>query len=83
MDVQELAPLLELPGVDYYSFLYEPLTDAEKELFAGRVTDLAFLIKDYSDTAAIIANLDLMISVDTGFNSLMWSYGSSSLAIIE
>jgi tetratricopeptide (TPR) repeat protein len=61
------APLARLPGVSLYSLQKgektgEQLKELQKE--AG-VTDLSGELTDFTETAAAIENLDLVISVDT------------------
>ncbi len=58
-----LAPLLALPGIDWVSLqLGAPAADARGH---GAVLDLSSEIADFADTAAVIAGLDLVITVDT------------------
>lgn len=61
-----LAPLLDAPGVRFYSLQTGPAArqarDAAGE-FKSVVTTDAF--EDFADTASLIAKLDLIISVDT------------------
>ncbi len=65
-----LRPLLEMPEVAWFSLQKED----DLALFAGTPSEVApiqprlssgELIRDFADTAAIIANLDLVISVDS------------------
>lgn len=62
-----LAPLLEQEGIDFYSL---QLGDAAQHQFrshplAQRVIDHSRFFYDFSDTAALISQLDLVITVDT------------------
>ncbi len=62
-----LAPLLEQEGIDFYSL---QLGDAAQyqlrsHPLAQRVIDHSRFFYDFSDTAALISQLDLVISVDT------------------
>jgi hypothetical protein len=57
-----LAPLAEVPGVRFYSLHREARPEDLAPLAA---VDLGTDIADFADTAAIIAQLDLVISVDT------------------
>lgn len=57
-----LAPLFSAPNTLFYSLQAET---KENELAAYPITPLGHLIADFGDTAAIIHELDLIISVDT------------------
>lgn len=57
------APLLEDKRVDWFSF---QMGDAKNQLAAfPQVTDLGGMIKDFADTANLMAGMDNIISVDT------------------
>jgi Flp pilus assembly protein TadD len=64
--LEHFAPLAAVPGVKLYS-LQKGAPAAQLKEFAGKipVTDLADHLHDFSDTAAVIEDLDLIISVDT------------------
>jgi predicted negative regulator of RcsB-dependent stress response len=64
-----LAPLLKVTGVRWFS-----LQKDEGELTTG-ITDLAPVIGDFADTAALIAGLDLVITVDTACAHLAGALG--------
>lgn len=55
------APFAEIPGVDVVSL---QIGAAARDCPAG-ITDLSPFINDFADTAAVVAELDLVISVDT------------------
>jgi tetratricopeptide (TPR) repeat protein len=60
------APLLDVPNVQFFSLQKGP---AAQQLTAGECTahvvDHTGELRDFADTAALVANLDLVISVDT------------------
>ncbi len=61
-----LAPLLDVPGVAFHSL--QPGQDGNAAVFgrrASRVVDTAHALGDFGDTAALIQNLDLVITPDT------------------
>lgn len=67
MKLQQLAPLFALGGIAWFSLQKGP---AEAELadaaFSGTgIHALGPDLKSFSDTAAVVENLDLLISVDT------------------
>jgi Flp pilus assembly protein TadD len=68
-DPATLAPLLQVPGLRWFS-----LQKGEGELTGG-ITDLAPAIGDFADTAALIAGLDLVITVDTACAHLAGALG--------
>lgn len=62
----DLIPLLNEPGTTYYSLQFGPGSEQLCELLPGlHVVDAGSDLKDFSTLAAIVANLDLVISVDT------------------
>jgi tetratricopeptide (TPR) repeat protein len=65
MAFEWLAPLLAVPHVQFVSLQKGVSGDAEALSRARRWVDLASALEDFSDTAAAMANLDLIISVDT------------------
>jgi Flp pilus assembly protein TadD len=61
-----LAPLVSMPGVAFASLnLGAPRGRAPFGPLEARIADLSTEIRDFGDTAAVIAELDLVISVDT------------------
>jgi hypothetical protein len=72
---------LKHPEIEFYSL--QKGAAAEQELAQVRVSgwdgpeiqDLAPLLRDFSDTAAVIENLDLLISVDTATAHLAGALG--------
>jgi len=65
----ELAPLLEVGGVDFYAL--QKGAEAEHPQLTGLGKDL----HDFADTAAIIDQLDLVITVDTSVAHLTGALG--------
>jgi tetratricopeptide (TPR) repeat protein len=61
-----LAPLGSVPGVRFFSLQKgEAALQAQRPPAGMRLVDLSAELADFSDTAAAVANLDLVISVDT------------------
>jgi hypothetical protein len=69
---EALAPLLALADVDFVSLQIE---DAPPERPGRPVFDARPLLKDFADTAAAIAQLDLVITIDTGVAHLAAAMG--------
>lgn len=69
----DLAPLLAISGISYYSLQVRPA--------AGEITqdtplkDMTEHLLDFSDTAALLVNLDLVITVDTAVAHLAGALG--------
>ena len=61
-----LAPLAEVPGVQLYSLQKGEAAGQAKDLPKGiRLIDWTDELKDFADTAALMANLDLVVTVET------------------
>jgi tetratricopeptide (TPR) repeat protein len=79
MPVDRFAPLLEplltIGKACWFSLQVGPAAAHIGSLAPGRVTDLSPLLTDYSETAAAMANLDLLISVDTSIVHLAGALG--------
>jgi TPR repeat/Glycosyltransferase family 9 (heptosyltransferase) len=73
----DLGPLFDVPGIAYYSLQVGPqaneLTDRGK--WSGIIVDLRDRLVDFADTAAVLEQLDLTISVDTSVLHLAGALG--------
>ncbi len=71
-----LLPLGEIPGVHLVS-LQIPVPETDKALLAerSRIPDLAAELTDFAETAAVIRNLDLVISIDSAVAHLAGALG--------
>lgn len=59
-------PLLNLPNVEYYSFQRDyGLEQLKSPEYQYNFVDIGSTIRDFTDTAATIENLDLIITVDS------------------
>ncbi len=77
MALDALAPLFDVDACSFYSL--QKGDDAVKQLHAGawrsRVVDFTDDLNDFSDTAALIENLDLVVAVDTSVLHLAGALG--------
>ncbi len=64
IDPALIAPLLEIDGVKFFSLQVERDGEAAK-VFGPKVIDLAADLTNFAETAALMSNLDLIISVDS------------------
>lgn len=60
-----LGPLFALENIAYYSLQTGAPTLQPETPTRGRLFDVSNLLRDYADTAALLEQLDLLISVDT------------------
>jgi Flp pilus assembly protein TadD len=74
--LQQLTSVLNVPGTTFYSLQLGAGSEQVNELPTDtRLTDVASELKDFTDTAAAVANLDLVISVDTAVPHLVGAMG--------
>ncbi len=75
--IEQFGQLTRVEGPQFYS-LQKGLTDlqwSQVEASTRDVVDLSEELKDFTDTAAIIANMDLIITVDTSVAHLVGAMG--------
>lgn len=79
-----LAPLAGIPGLRLYSLQKgEAARQAERSPAGLRIEDLSGELRDFSDTAAAVANLDLVISVDTAVAHLAGAMGRPAWTLLK
>ncbi len=73
---EHLEQLLSLPGFQFYSLqVGEQDRFPLSQMFLERIIDLTDIIRDFADTAALIVNLDLVITIDTAVAHLAGALG--------
>lgn len=78
-DLETLAPLAGIPGISLVSLQFGPR--AAQGLVPPRgmtLFDMTGDIRDFADTAAVIANLDLVITVDTSVVHVAGAIGAET-----
>jgi predicted O-linked N-acetylglucosamine transferase (SPINDLY family)/ADP-heptose:LPS heptosyltransferase len=73
--LERFAPLLDVDGVRFYSLQVGERAGDLARLPAGKVVDLAPELTSYAETAAALAHLDLVVSVDTSVVHLAGALG--------
>lgn len=73
-----LAPLLELDGITFVKLQMDSAESTE-----ARMVDLTGQIRDFADTAALMANLDLIISIDTSVAHLAAASGRPTWVLLS
>ena len=78
-----LAPLWEVPGIRFFS-LQKGAGEDEIGRHAANLplVPLGHLVEDFSDTAAIVMNLDLIITVDTAVAHLAGALGKACWVLL-
>ena len=73
-----LAPLFAVPGTSWYSLqMGEHAAQLAELAEAQKVHNLAPLIRDFADTAALVGQLDLVLAIDTSVAHLAGGLGAN------
>jgi Flp pilus assembly protein TadD len=75
LPLEHLAPLLDLPGYTWFSLQKEADPDSMPWVSSGKLIDWADEFSDFDETAALLMNLDLVVSVDTSVAHLAGGLG--------
>jgi len=80
--IEAFFKLFEIPNTQFYSLQKERGEDELKKIQKYGVIDLSKEINDFSDTAAIIENLDLVICNDTSVAHLAGALGKQCWVLL-
>jgi Flp pilus assembly protein TadD len=75
LGIGALAPLWSIPGIDFISLCRPVAVHAEILPASQPMLDLGRELRDFSDVAAVLMQLDLLISVDTATAHLAGALG--------
>ena len=83
LELAQLAPILAVRGVDFVT-LQKPVPDADRPMLAGlpNLHDVSAELADFSDTAALIMALDLVLAVDTSVVHLAGALGRPTWVLV-
>ncbi len=77
------CPLFDLPGAAFYSLQVRPGPDEISSLgLDGFIADLGSTLKDFRDTAAAIAAMDVIVTVDTANSHMAGALGIPVLMML-
>ena len=82
MPLAALAPLGDLRGARFVSVLNWPLA-AEQTAFAATVKDLSDRLESFDDTAAVIEQLDVIVTVDTSVAHMAGALGKETWLMLH
>jgi hypothetical protein len=76
--LEQFLPLMKISGIQWYGLQKGPGAEEANRIGSPFMIDnLAEELEDFSDTAAVIDNLDLLISVDTAVVHLAGAMGKT------
>jgi hypothetical protein len=73
--LDNFAPIVSVTGIDFYTLQFGAPREELRTWPGAPLTDLMGEVRDMADTAAIIANLDLVVAVDTSIVHLAGALG--------
>lgn len=82
--LEQLAPVLQMPGVSFYNFqMPVPVGDQSFLQMMSGVIRSNLKLADFLDTASVIAEMDLVIAVDTAVAHLTGALGKPVWILLQ
>ncbi|KGC92787.1 glycosyltransferase 9 family protein [Burkholderia pseudomallei] len=82
MPLRLLAPLARVPDVQYVSVQNAELGEQAATVPELDLIDFSSALRDFADTAALVANLDVVVSVDTSVAHLAGALGKTTYTLL-
>ncbi len=83
IQLKELLPILECSGIQFYSIdIAEKSDDIWSIMNQNNIVDCSKYIKDFNDTASVLKNLDVLISVDSSVLHLGGALGVKTFLML-
>jgi tetratricopeptide (TPR) repeat protein len=80
--LKSFQPLMALPGISWISLQKGPGSEQLEQFPEWNISRFGDELTDFNDTAGLLQNLDLLISVDTGTVHLMGALGKPVWALL-
>ena len=81
--IAQFQPLCALPGISFFSLQKGASAEDRQTLAALPIQDLSPMLHDFADTAAAIAQLDLVITIDTAVAHLAGALGKPAWLLLS
>ena len=81
--IKHFENIFSIPNIQFYSLQKEFNLSDELYLSKNMVINMGDKISDFSDTAAVIENLDMVIGCDTSVTNLSGAMGKETLILLQ
>jgi hypothetical protein len=81
--LEKLRPIMEIPGIRFFSLQVGERATYSSNLPLGTLTDISDRLTDFAETAAVIAHLDLVITIDSAVAHLAGALGKPVWVLVS